>query len=244
MGARAVNIHATAIEKAGYFKEVRTAFWKQEPRLSIALDGITAAKTFIVPVLASRGHITNEILPKELGLKGMSGDKHTCICDPVGAHPLLPDAMSAACENALSVAGLDPRKTSLLLLGHGNAANPASAQQTEKIAENIRQNTPLAQVKTAYLDQEPYATNWQTVISNPIVVAIPFMISGGLHASHDIPEALGILENLKDIESLEDSQNLIGPYASGNKQVWYARPTGCEPFITDLILDQVAKISR
>ncbi|MCW9034845.1 MAG: hypothetical protein OQJ97_11555 [Rhodospirillales bacterium] len=245
MGAKAVNIHAKTIKKACLFKAVRTAFWKEAPRLSEALNGVSTTKTYIVPVLASRGYITNEVLPKELGFQNSSGDENTIICSPIGTHSLLPSSLAKACESSIISAGLNTSKTSILLVGHGNATNPASAQQTELVAEYIRQNTSLNQVSTAYLDQEPQIENWRDLVSNPDVLTIPFMISGGLHSAHDIPLALGILSHLENVSSLEDSQQLLGPYPSGSGQnLWYTRPIGCEPFITDLILDQVYKSSH
>ncbi len=65
--AAPVRQHAAELRRRKIFREVREAFWKQEPRIKDVIAGISAARVFIVPLFVSEGYFAGRVIPKELG---------------------------------------------------------------------------------------------------------------------------------------------------------------------------------
>ncbi len=238
-GAKAVLSHTEALEKTGLFKKVLCAFWKEPPFLKDLRDRIGEEKVYIVPVLASQGQITETVFPRELGLTDSKTDNFV-LCAPVGIHPKISQSVA---ERALALAEaleIRPSETSLILVGHGSGSgHPGSALQTEAVAKHALKHGAFKEVKTAYLEQAPRIEDWATETSGRNVIVIPFMISGGLHAAQDIPEILGFDPNSPDIEALSQDAETAGPLKAEGRTLWLTRPVGSEPFMVDLIIDQV-----
>jgi sirohydrochlorin cobaltochelatase len=244
LGSKTVKAHAEAIREMGLFAEIRTVFWKEQPRFAEALDNLTTAKAYIVPLLASDGYITRDVLPREIGFEDclMKRDGvEAILCKAVGTHETLPTQVGEACREKATLAGLSGGDTTLLLIGHGNEKNPASANQTETVAEAARSTGFFARVKTAYLDQAPFVADWRNFSMTGTILTVPFMISGGIHAAQDLPEALGILDKVESAEDLYERQGPIGPFSVDGMALYYCRPMGCESFISQLVLEQVAE---
>ena len=238
-GAKAVLAHAEALKKTGLFKEVLSAFWKEPPYLKDLWQRVATEKTYIVPVLASQGQITETVFPRELKLA--ERDPATSIlCSAVGIHPRISECVALRAQSLARSLGTEPEETTLLLVGHGSGSgHPGSALQTEKVADHALKIGAFKEVKTAYLEQAPKIEDWATETTGKNVIVVPFMISGGLHAAQDIPEILGFDPASKDIQALSETAETAGPLNTNNRSVWLTRPDGSEPFIVDLIVDQV-----
>jgi len=238
-GAKAVLAHADALRSQGLFAKVLCAFWKEPPFLKDLWEQVTTEKAYIVPVLASRGQVTEKVFPRELGLaeKGREG---FILCEAVGTHPGISKAVADRALALTKTLGAEPSETSLILVGHGSGSgHPGSAMQTEAVASHALSHGAFKEVKTAYLEQEPKIDDWAKETSGKNVIVIPFMISGGLHASQDIPEILGFNPASNDIKALSETSEAAGPLKANNRNLWLTRPVGAEPFIEELILDQV-----
>ena len=59
--------HAAELRRRKIFREVREAFWKQEPHIKKVLTETSAPRVFIVPLFISEGYFSTEIIPTELG---------------------------------------------------------------------------------------------------------------------------------------------------------------------------------
>ena len=61
-----VRRHADALRRSGRFDRVLTGFWKEEPALCRALDGIEAGPVVVVPFFMADGYFTRTVIPREL----------------------------------------------------------------------------------------------------------------------------------------------------------------------------------
>ena len=243
-GAKAVLAHAEALRQQGIFAEVLSAFWKEPPFLKDLWERVNTETAYIVPVLASHGQVTEIVFPRELGLaeKGREG---FILCEAVGTHPGISAAVADRALALTQTLGAEASETSLILVGHGSGSgHPGSAMQTEAVAHHALSHGAFKEVKTAYLEQEPKINDWATETSGKNVIVIPFMISGGLHASQDIPEILGFDPTSNDIQALSETAEAAGPLNANNRTLWLTRPVGAEPFIEELIIDQIVGASK
>lgn len=213
-----VYTHAKAIRERGLFDEVRTAFWKEEPSLSRALDGCDSNDVTVVPVFMSAGYFTNEVIPREMGLSG----RVTCLrgrrvryTDPVGSHPALAKAIV---QRALE-AGATPDQA-LAVLGHGTERNRQSQANIYQQTENVRALGGFVEVVTLFMDQAPGMDEVFALTTAPGVVVVPVFIADGWHAGQTIPDELGGL-------------------ASAGRRLRYAAAVGTHPGVADVILELV-----
>lgn len=65
--AAPVRQHAAELRRRKIFRDVREAFWKQEPQIKDVLAGISAPRIFIVPLFISEGYFAGQVIPRELG---------------------------------------------------------------------------------------------------------------------------------------------------------------------------------
>jgi sirohydrochlorin cobaltochelatase len=161
------------------FAHVDVAFWRQEPLLS--RQQLRPGKVYVVPYFIGLGKHTESLIPGKLGITcKVSGD--VTYCPPVGCHVGLPDLIH---RRALAAAG-NPAETTLLLIGHGSKDGGAN-RTPEAIAQALRALGGFGEVKTAYIEQAPFAADWRDSVSKAHVVAQPLLLSAGMHASADLP---------------------------------------------------------
>ncbi|MEP7215829.1 MAG: CbiX/SirB N-terminal domain-containing protein [Anaerolineaceae bacterium] len=215
-----IHAHAKVIRERGLFDEVRTAFWKEEPSLSRALDGCSADDVTVVPVFMSAGYFTNEVIPREMGLNG----RVTCVrgrkvryTAPVGSHPAL---ATVIVQRALE-AGATPRDA-LAVLGHGTERNRNSQANIYQQTETVRRLGRFAEVLTVFMDQEPAMNELFALTSVPNVVVVPVFIADGWHAAQTIPGELGGL-------------------GGDGRRLRYAAAVGTHPSIAEVILELAAE---
>src|SRR5271154_6586446 len=65
--AAPVMQHAAELRRRKIFREVREAFWKQEPQIKQVLPEISAPRVFISPLFISEGYFSDQIIPESLG---------------------------------------------------------------------------------------------------------------------------------------------------------------------------------
>ncbi|MCW8862348.1 MAG: hypothetical protein OQK07_08005 [Rhodospirillales bacterium] len=237
----AVRRHAEAVRARGLFAEVRACFWKEPPFLFDALDGLSERCVYVVPVLASRGFITETVIPREIGFRE---NGNVTLCEPVGVHPGLPAAVAGFLSDVIREQSIDADRVTILLVGHGNQKNPASAEQTDSVAKAVAAIGGFPDVATAFLENPPYVTDWADMGDATDIIVIPYMIAGGLHAARDIPEILGIEPDDPSLQAKTDKYACAGPYDRKGRRVWYCRPVGEHPFIEDMILDQIRAAAK
>jgi len=216
---------AEAVAARGRFAEVAAAFMKQEPPLAGALDAVNAATVVVVPIFAGRGWYTDTLVPRALGLDGpvtRRGGRIVVITPPAGGHPSIPAILA---RRALAAAdGLDAARLSLLLIAHGSARGGAG-DTPKAIAAAIARQGRFAEVALGFLEQEPRATDWPSLLSGDQIVALPLLIAQGTHASRDIPPLFGL------------GPDQTGPVVSHGRQVRLATGLGVEPELVEVVIE-------
>ncbi|MDQ3621202.1 MAG: cobalamin biosynthesis protein CbiX [Verrucomicrobiota bacterium] len=234
--------HAEAIARGGAFGEVLCAFWKEEPSLRQVLHMIDRDDIYVVPNFISEGYFTRTIIPRELGLAGAitrQGSRTIKYCDPVGNHERMTEVLL---HRAAEIApGVPPAETSLFIVGHGTDLNDNSATAAKRETQRIRERGSYAEVRNAYMEEEPLISEWEASSTRPNVVVVPFFIADGLHSYEDIPVLLGIREKSRGAASA-DAQEVFrrNPYRLRGRTLYYASAIGTEPLFAEVILDQVA----
>lgn len=231
--------HARVIRERGIFREVHTAFWKEEPSLREVLRMVQSREVYVVPNFISEGYFTTTIIPRELELTGpiTERDGHVIkYCTPVGSDPRMTDVLL---HRAREVAhGISPADTTLFIVGHGTNLNDNSAKAAKDQVKKIRELGEYAEVLSAYMEEPPLIAEWDRLSTQPNVVVVPFFIADGLHSFDDIPVLLGIREEGKEAEVFQNPHSLRG------RQLYYASSIGTEPLMAEVILDQVTAFSE
>jgi sirohydrochlorin cobaltochelatase len=246
--------HVAELRRRKIFREVREAFWKQEPHVKKVLAEISASRVFIVPFFISEGYFSTEVIPQELGfvfpcqLKIKNENSELHYCRPVGSHDLMTTVILA---RAKEVAEKFPfprvpknESTTLLIAGHGTGRNKNSRLAIERQVELIRALKIFAEVGAVFMEEEPFIKNcWQNTQTKNIVV-VPFFISDGLHAVEDIPVLLGEPERLVKERLAAGQPTWRNPTERDGKLIWYAASVGSEPLLAEVILERVREAAK
>jgi sirohydrochlorin cobaltochelatase len=231
--------HARAIREAGIFAEVAVCFWKEEPGFHEVLRMIESPVVYVVPNFISEGYFTRTVIPREIGLDG----RHTrregrefFYCEPAGSHSAMTDLLIR--QASAAAPGVDPRTTSLIIVGHGTGLDANSAEAAKWQAAKIAETGRYAEVFATYMEEDPLISDWDTLATQPNVVVVPFFISDGLHSYQDIPVLLGIR---KDIGPAASRSEVFreNPHQLRGRNLFYSGAIGSDPAFAEVILDQV-----
>jgi sirohydrochlorin cobaltochelatase len=236
--------HATEIMRRGLFGEVYCAFWKEEPSLREILRMVERDDVYVVPNFISEGYFTEIVIPRELELAGpitRRSGKIIRYCEPVGNDPRMIDLLL---HRAKEVApGIDPERTSLLIVGHGTHLNEKSAEAAKARASAIRERGPYGEVFAAYMEEPPFIADWRKITSQPNVVVVPFFIADGLHSYQDIPVLLGI-EAARTAAASQQEVFRRNPYHLDGRDLYYASAIGTEPLMAEVIVDTIDRFDH
>jgi sirohydrochlorin cobaltochelatase len=239
--------HAETIRRRGVFGEVKCAFWKEEPAMREVLRMVDSAEIYVVPNFISEGYFTQQVIPRELGLEGRTSilppltdggpPRRVHYCDPVGIHPSMTRLLLARAEE---VAPDVPRaESALIIVGHGTGLNDNSTKAIkDQVALILASGAGFAEVVDAYMEEAPLVAGWDTMVSSPNVIVVPFFIADGLHSFQDIPVLLGIEEEITAAAS-QLSVFKQNPHDLRGRKLYYSSAIGTEPMLADVILDQV-----
>ena len=250
--------HVEELRRRNLFAQVEEAFWKQEPYLAQVLRGVFAPRLFIVPLFISEGYFTEEVIPRELGLRRpdekdfprarQRGDQTLYYTGPVGTHASMTDVLLARASGIVQQfpfpRATKPAETALFIAGHGTGNNENSRQVIEAQAALIRRRQVYSEVHAVYMEEEPRIAECYTLARAKNIVMVPFFISDGLHTVEDIPVLLGaskaaVAERLK-----QGQPTWRNPTERQGKRLWYASAVGSEPHLADVILERVREASR
>jgi len=245
--------HAAELRRRKIFREVREAFWKQEPQVKTVLAQITAPRVFIVPFFISEGYFSTEIIPKELGFPSVpSSILHSPsslhYCRPVGSHDLMTTVILARAKEMAKQFPFPrapkPADTTLLIAGHGTERNANSRKTVERQVELIRNLDIFSAVEPVFLDEAPFIKDcWQNAKTKNIIV-VPFFISDGLHVVEDIPVLLGEPERIVKERHAAGQPTWRNPTERDGRRIWYSPSVGTEPLLAEVILERAAEAAR
>lgn len=195
---------------------------------------------YVVPNFISEGYFTRTVIPRELELTGpvtVRSGRTIKYCEPVGSHPRMTEVLL---HRAREVApGVEPGRTSLIIVGHGTNLNDNSAAAVKEQVAIIRDQAEYAEVLGAFMEEAPLVSDWVKLTSQPNVVAVPFFIADGLHSYQDIPVLLGI-ETEPGGPASRANVFRRNPHRLHGRDLYYAGAIGTESLFADVILNQVA----
>ncbi|MBI1840815.1 MAG: cobalamin biosynthesis protein CbiX [Verrucomicrobia bacterium] len=245
--------HADALRARGLFAEVHECFWKLEPNISAVLRGVRSPRAFIVPLFISDGYFTEEIIPRELGLrsKGQTtfaraqkrGAQELRYCEPVGTHDSMTEVLLARAKDVVDQHPFPHRPSArditLFIAGHGTGNNENSRKIIERQVELIRARGEYAGVYAVFMEEQPRIQDCYQIAQTRNVVMVPFFISDGLHSYEDIPMMLGETEKNVRERLAAGQPTWRNPTEKQGKRVWYSASVGNEPHIPEVILERV-----
>ncbi len=220
-----VYAHAQRMRERGGFAQVRTAFWKEEPSLSRGLDAFDTEEVVVVPLFISRGYFTEEVISREMRLKGAVTEvdgRTVRYTDPVGGHPRLADIVVERAREAGAT-----EDSAVVVLGHGTPRNPNSAKNVYAQSERVAERQVFAEVETLFLDQEPNLDEVWSRVAAEMVVVVPLFMADGWHVGQTIPEDLDLTR---------------GESRRGERRLVFGGAVGTHPGIADVIEALVAGI--
>jgi sirohydrochlorin cobaltochelatase len=245
--------HATELRRRKIFREVREAFWKQEPQIKKVLAEIPALRIFIVPLFISEGYFSTQIIPKELGFVSVPSTLNSQLstisyCSPVGSHDSMTKIILSRAEEVVKKFPFPraPKKLdiTLFIAGHGTEKNANSRKAVERQAELIRAQKIYAVVHGIFLEEPPRIAECFQMAQTKNLVVVPFFISDGLHSVEDIPILLGEPEHIVKERLAAGQPTWRNPTEKNGKLVWYSPAVGSDPGMADVILERVHEAAR
>jgi sirohydrochlorin cobaltochelatase len=216
-------------------------------------DPESIRQVYVVPNFISEGYFTQTVVPRELELNGRitkrSNGQVWKYCEPVGNHPAMTELLLKRAHD--TAPGIDPEKTSLLIVAHGTDLNENSAVAAKREAEKIRALAKYATVLNVYMEEPPLVSDWRKLTKTRHVVVVPFFISDGLHSYEDIPVLLGIKERRlpsrrKPPDGRLGSRPSLkeifrgNPYNIEGRSLFYAPSIGTEAGLANIIVEQAS----
>jgi sirohydrochlorin cobaltochelatase len=246
--------HAAELRRRKIFRDVRAAFWKQEPHVKKVLAEIAAPRVFIAPLFISEGYFSTEIIPQELGfqfpenLKIKTQNSELFYCRPIGSHESMTQVVLARAAEVVKnfpfPRAPKPAETTLFIVGHGTARNKNSRTAIERQAELIRVQNIYAAVHAVFMEEVPFIKNCHQLALTKNCVVVPFFISDGLHAVEDIPVLLGEPEHVVKERHAASQPTWRNPTEKHGKLFWYAPSVGTAPLLAEVILERVREAAK
>ncbi|HSH16098.1 MAG TPA: CbiX/SirB N-terminal domain-containing protein [Verrucomicrobiae bacterium] len=249
--------HADTLRRRKIFAQVQECFWKLEPSIAGVLRGIFATRVFIVPLFISEGYFTEEIIPRELGLRA-KGEKDFArvqrrdgqtlyYAGPVGTHASMTEVLLARARNIVAKHPFPrapkPAETTLFIAGHGTSQNENSRQAIERQAALIRERPLYAACHAVFMEEEPRVGDCYAMAATKNLVMVPFFISDGLHSQEDIPVLLGETEKAVRERLKQGTPTWRNPTERHGKRLWYAPSIGTEPQLAEVIMERVREMA-
>ena len=239
--------HAAELRRRKIFREVREAFWKQEPQIKTVLAQIAAARAFIVPLFISEGFFAGEVIPQALGFAASRAVRLPAgsrfYCQPVGTHESMTGVILGRAEGVTKQFPFPrapkPAETTLFIAGHGTEKNAGSRQAIDRQVELIRAQRIYAAVHAVFMEEEPRIASCHLLAQTRNCVVVPFFISDGLHVVVDIPVLLGEPEAQVKARLAAGQPAWRNPTEKHGKRFWYSGSVGTDPGIADVILERV-----
>ncbi len=186
---------AAAIAIKDIFAAVTPAFLNGLPEMADfmrLLEGKNVKKIVVVPVMTSVGYYLQNVIPKRIAENPEHPQFQLYVSPVVAMHPKIAKLILKRVEKTFSERQLEPRDTTVALIGHGTRRNANSSKSTYDLLKQLKELRPELSYEIAFLDQDPEAEAVAQTISTRHKLIVPFLISRGPHTTVDIPQAFGL----------------------------------------------------
>ncbi len=179
------------------FGEVAFAVVHGRPNPHEVLTGMTGSPVHVVPLLIACGDVSGSLFASLSRLTAVARSRLR-VHPPIGAHPRLAALICERIGRIIDECQLAPRNTAVVLVGHGSGRNPVSGSAIRRIASLVRaQACEAAEVHCAFLSEAPLVQDWQTLTRCKNVIAVPCLLTTGIHLRFDLPELLRVEETCR-----------------------------------------------
>jgi len=185
---------AVGLKGAGIGLDIRAAALSLPTSVAEAFSGIGRGPVLVVPIFMCDGYTVRTMLPRQLRDLGLALED-VFLTRPVGMTREFSRILAARAEEAVAATSLTYRQH--VLVGHGTPRNPASRLAVEGHAAWLADNGPIADVRTAFLDEPPDLASVLDGCDGPALIDGIFF-AGGLHAGEDVVEAMALAERPAD----------------------------------------------
>ena len=170
--------------------EIGIGFIKGIPAIDETLRALASPMVLVYPLFLSDGYFNRVRLPQLLAKAGVA--RTVRVLDPLGLDPALADLVARKAGMAAHEAAFAQARTTVVLLAHGSASDPASRQATELLARRLDQRAAFLAVRSAFLEEPPSLAEVVASVDGP-AVAVGLFAGEGLHGGVDVPQLLGEL---------------------------------------------------
>jgi sirohydrochlorin cobaltochelatase len=206
--------------------EITACFWEEQPYFHQVLDTLQSETIVIVPVFTADGYFSRQVIPAEMNLSGnLTGRDNRKIyyTRPLAQHPYLQTIVRQKVESIMQETALSSEDIAVAIIGHGTVRSASTRKTTEAQVQALQAANIVPEVLSAYLDDEPNIPSIYERTKAAQIIAVPFFLAAGSHATQDVPEALGI--RYGDFPAQVD-----------DRTVYYSDSIGSDAAISELIL--------
>ena len=175
--------------------EITAAFWKEMPSFHTVFSTLASDNITVVPLFTARGYFTQTVIPAEMELNDKltrRGNKIIHYTRTLNEHPYIAQIVRQRVEEGLRALNARPENTAVAIIGHSTRRNPESRRATEAQADDVRASGLVAEVQAVYLDDSPEIATIYELTSAPNLIAVPYFLALGSHATIDVPKELSL----------------------------------------------------
>lgn len=206
--------------------EITACFWKEQPSFHQVLNTLQSEIVVVVPVFTADGFFSRQVIPAEMNLNGdltNSRGHKIYYTRALGQHPYLQKIVQQKVKAILQDASLSGDDVAVVIIGHGTARSASTRKTTEAQVQALQAAKLVPEVLAAYLEDEPNIASIYERTKASQIIAVPFFLAAGSHASQDVPQALGI--RYSDFPAQVD-----------DRSIYYSDSIGTDAAICELIL--------
>lgn len=181
---------AAELARRNIASEIGIGFIKGVPTIDETLRALASRTVLVYPLFLSDGYFNRVRLPQLLATAGLP--RTVRVLDPLGLDPALADLVARKARVVAQDAGFAVARTTVVLLAHGSASDPASRQATEQLARRIDAQADVLGVRAAFLEERPSLAEVIAACDGPAVV-VGLFAGDGVHGGVDVPQLLSEL---------------------------------------------------
>jgi sirohydrochlorin ferrochelatase len=241
-----VKKHAHAIKSQCLFADVQAVFLRDTPLPRDLIDRSQHDDIYIVPFMISEGYSIEVLIPQALGLAGPlteriseQGRRRIHVCHSIGTHDLVEQHIVSSINELVATENLSTGDTCALVIAHGTKRHPGNNQQSTHLAARIADRCHVREAHAVFLEEPPFIGDWQSLTSSETVLALPYLMTMGSHATHDVPVALGIQVDDQGFYAALLAGETYGPTQCQRRQLWYAPVIGNLGTIPAIVEDRI-----
>ena len=242
-GAMQARQHADTIRTSGIFAEVTAAFLRDDPHPRDVVATARSRDIYVVPFMASDGYSIETLIPEALGLSGELTERVTDgrrqrfhICRPLGTHERLLEWQVDATTVVANRLADNSEAVSIIVAAHGTDRHAGNHDRARDVVAALKRTGTTACIHELFLDQEPSLEEWRSRVETETVIVVPFFMSLGRHARHDVPAAFGFSGD--DAAQDLSETAIAGPFYHSNHRIYYGPLLGACPLIPDVALER------